>query len=139
MCQAAKSSADRQFRRHCQIATGLSLVVFILCSQASFRMHGSPMGLVLSGFAGAAFFAELVSVGLLTTRLRDEFQRTLLLRSFVWATLTTMGCTTVWGFIEMHSRGTVPHLDVIWIPMILVCFTAAAKLLIFRQYRPESE
>jgi hypothetical protein len=139
MCQATKSPADRRFRRHCQIATGLSLVVFTVCSQAALRLHGNPMGLVLSGFAGAAFFAELVSVGLLTTRLRDEFQRTLLLRSFVWATLITMGCTTVWGFVEMHSHGTVPHLDVIWIPMILVCFTAAAKLLIFRQYRPESE
>ena len=139
MCQAAKSPADRRFRRHCQIATGLSLVVFTVCSQAALRLHGNPMGLVLSGFAGAAFFAELVSVGLFTTRLRDEFQRTLLLRSFVWATLITMGCTTVWGFVEMHSHGTVPHLDVIWIPMILVCFTSAAKLLIFRQYRPESE
>jgi hypothetical protein len=139
MCQAAKSPADRRFRRHCQIATVLSLVVFTVCSQAALWLHGNPMGLVLSGFAGAAFFAELVSVGLLTARLRDEFQRTLLMRSFVWATLITMGCTTVWGFIELHSRSTVPHLDVIWIPMILVCFTAAAKLLIFRQYRPESE
>jgi hypothetical protein len=139
MCQAAKSPADRQFRRHCQISTGLSLVVYIACSQAALRIHGNAIGLVLSGFAGAAFFAELVSVGLLTARLRDEFQRTLLMRSFVWATLITMGCTTIWGFIEMHSRGTVPHLDVIWIPMILVCFTAAAKLLIFRHYRPESD
>lgn len=102
-------------------------------------MHGNLIGLVLSGFAGAAFFAELISVGLLTIHLRDEFQRILLMRSFVWATLITMGLSTIWGFIELHSRGAVPRLHVIWIPMILVSFTAAAKLLIFRQYKPDSE
>jgi hypothetical protein len=139
MCQALKNPADRQFQRRCQIVTGLCLVLYVTCSQASERMRGSPVGLVLAGIAGAAFFAELISVGLLTTRLRDEFQRTLLIRSFVWATLITMGFATIWGFIELHARGRVPHLDVIWIPIILLCCTAAAKLLIFRQYRPESE
>jgi hypothetical protein len=139
MCQAVKNPADRQFRRRCQIVTGLCVVLYVLCSQASMRMHSSLVGLVLAGIAGAAFFAELISVGLLTTRLRDEFQRTLLIRSFIWATLITMGFATIWGFIELHSRGMVPHLDVIWIPIILLCCTAAAKLLIFRQYRPDGE
>jgi hypothetical protein len=89
--------------------------------------------------AGASFFAELVSVGLLITRLRDEFQRALLLRSFIWATLITMAFTTTWGVIELREPGAVPHLDIIWIPIALVCVTAAAKLFIFRQYRPQSE
>lgn len=139
MCQVVKNPALRHFRRRCQIATGLCLVLYVTCSQASLRIHDGPIGLVLAGVAGAAFFGELISVGLLFTRLRDEFQRTLLLRSFVWATLITMGFATIWGFIELHSHGTVPHLDVIWVPIILVCCTAAAKLLIFRQYRPGSE
>jgi hypothetical protein len=139
MCQAVKSPADRQLRRRCQIATSVSLVLYVVCSQASLRIHNSPVGLVLAGFAGAAFFAELVSVGLLVTRLRDEFQRALLTRSFVWATLITMAFTTTWGFVELHGHGAVPHLDVIWIPLALVCITAAAKLCIFRQYRPERE
>lgn len=139
MRQAAKNPAEREFRRSCQIATGLSLALYVVCSQAALRMHGNPIGLVLSGFAGAAFFAELISVGLLTIRLRDEFQRTLLMRSFVWATLITMGLSTIWGFIELNSRGAVPHLHVIWIPLILVSITAAAKLLIFHRHKPDSE
>jgi hypothetical protein len=139
MCQAIKNPADLEFRRRCQIATGLCLLLYVLCSQASTRMHSGLAALVLAGIAGAAFFGELISVGLLTTRLRDEFQRTLLIRSFIWATLITMGFATIWGFIELHSRGMVPHLEVIWIPIILLCCTAAAKLLIFRQCRPESE
>jgi hypothetical protein len=139
MCQAVKNPAVRQFRRRCQIATSLCLVLYLTCSQASLRMHDSPIGLVLAGAAGAAFFGELISVGLLATRLRDEFQRTLLLRSFVWATLITMGFSMIWGFVELHSPGSMPHLNVLWVPIILVCCTAAAKLLIFRQYRPDSE
>ena len=139
MCQAVKSPADRQLRRRCQITGAVSVLLYLTGSQASLRMHNSPLRLALAGVAGAAFFAELVSVGLLVTRLRDEFQRTLLTRSFIWATLITMGFTTTWGFVELHARGAVPHLDIIWIPIALVCVTAAAKLFIFRQYRPQSE
>ena len=138
MCPPLKNPVHRRFRRHCQIACSLSLIVYIACSQASLRMHSSKAALPLAGLAGSAFFTELVSAGLLITRLRDEFQRILLTRSFVWATLITMGFTTVWGFLELRRQG-VPHLDIIWIPIILICVTAAAKVLIFRQYRPESE
>jgi hypothetical protein len=139
MCQIVKNEADRQFRRKCQIVTGLSLVVFVMCSQGSLRMHRGPLDLAVAGVAGAAFFAELVSVGLLLGRLRDEFQRTLLLRSFLWATVITMAVATIWGFIELRAHGMAPHVGVIWVPVLLVCLTAAAKLLIFRQYRPASE
>jgi len=89
--------------------------------------------------AGASFFAELIGVGLLVTRLRDEFQRALLTRSFIWATLITMALASIWGFVELHARDTVPHLNIIWIPIVLLVVTAGAKLLIFRQYRPANE
>ena len=139
MCQSIRNPADLQFRRRSQIVTVISLLLFVACSQASARLHGTPIGLVLAGLAGVGFFAELISVGLLITRLRDEFQRILLTRSFIWATIITMALATVWGFIELQARGAVPHLDIIWIPMILICITAAAKLFIFRQYRPEND
>jgi hypothetical protein len=139
MCEKSKSAKDLQFRRKCQMGVGISLVVYVLCSQASLRMQGAPASLALAGIAGVAIFSEVMTVGLLTTRIRDEFQRILLTRSFVWATLITMAFTTVWGFIELRARTTVPHLDIIWIPVIFVCLMAGAKTLIFRQYRPESE
>jgi hypothetical protein len=139
MCLPVRNAADRQFRRSCQIGVGVSLLLYIVCSQASMRLHNGIPGMVLAGLAGASFFTELVSVGLMVTRLRDEFQRILLTRSFIWATLITMGFATIWGFMEQHASGNVPHLDVLWIPVILVCVTAGAKVFIFRQYRPASE
>ena len=139
MCIAVKNPAEQRFRRQCQVAVGLSLVLYIACSQASLRLHNTPLGLVLAGIAGASIFTEIVSVGLLITRVRDEFQRALLVRSFLWGTLITMAFTMIWGCIELDARDVVPHLDIIWIPMILICITTGAKLLIFRQYRPENE
>ena len=136
MCQAVLNPSAKSFRRKCQIAIASCLVLYMVCSQASLRMHHTLPGVLLSAVAGAAFFGELFSAGLLVFRLRDEFQRILLTRSFLWATVITMGLCTIWGFIDLHPHGTIPHLDLIWIPMILVCLTAVAKLLLFRQYRP---
>jgi uncharacterized membrane protein len=139
MCQKFKSSKDLQFRRNCQIGVGISLLVYVLCSQASARTQNAGASIALAAIAGLALFSELMSVGLLTTRIRDEFQRILLTRSFVWATLITMGFATIWGFVELRARTAVPHLDIIWIPLMFVFLMAGAKVLIFRQYRPESE
>ena len=140
MCEQPKNPADRRFQRKCQVAAAACLILYTLCSQASLRLHlGTAMTAALAAVAGAAFFAELVSVGLLTLRLRDEFQRILLTRSFVWATLVTMALATVWGSVELHSRDSLPHLGIIWLPITLVCATAVAKLLIFRQYSPQGE
>jgi sterol desaturase/sphingolipid hydroxylase (fatty acid hydroxylase superfamily) len=139
MCEPVKNPADRQFRRKCQVTAGAALLIYVACSQASQRMLDRRFSVVLAGIAGAAFFAELISVGLMVARLRDEFQRVLLMRSFLWATLGTMALTTVWGFMELHGRGQVPHLDVIWVPIILVCAIAAVKVFIFRQHRAVHE
>ena len=129
MCQAARTIEDFQFRRKCQITAGLSLVVYLLCSQTSLRTGDAHLGLVLSGLSGAAFSTELISVGLLIMRLRDEFQRALLVRSFLWATVVTMVVTMIWGSMEMHAHGQMPHLDLIWIPLALV----AEQLKVSRQ------
>ena len=140
MCEQPKSPADQRFQRKCQAAAGVSLVLYLVCSQTALRLHlGTAADAALAAVAGAAFFAELVSVGLLTLRLRDEFQRILLTRSFVWATLVTMALATVWGSVELHSRGSLPHLSVLWLPITLVCATAIAKLLIFRQHSAQGE
>ena len=134
MCQAIRNSADLRFRRRCQVTASSCLVLFIVCSQFSLRHPTGPFSLALAGLAGAFFFAEVVSVGFLIFRIRDEFQRILLTRSFVWATIITMAFTTIWGFIELHSH-SLGQLPILSIPALLVCITAAAKLLIFRQYR----
>ena len=95
--------------------------------------------LVLAGIAGAFYFAFFVVIGVLAMGMRDEFQRVLLTRSFLWATIITMGLTMIWGFVELRSHGTVPHLPVLVLPAVLVAFTAAAKVFFFRQHKSPAE
>ena len=139
MCPPVRIAADRRFKRRCQIIGCWCLVFYIVCSQLSLRFPHTPFSLVLAGLGGAFFFAEVVSLGFLVFRVRDEFQRILLTRSLVWATAVTMAISTVWGFVELRGHGAVPHLDIIWIPILLLCVTAAAKVLIFRQFKSPAE
>ena len=131
--------ADLQYRRRCQITASAALVLYIGFSQLSLRLGHGPAGLAAAGVGGACFYAELIALGLLAARLRDEFQRILLTQSFLWATLITMGIATVWGFIELHARGNFPHMPVLVIPAILIVLTTAAKLIIFRRHKSPQE
>ena len=139
MCQAIRNPADRRFARTCQRVTGVCLIGYLTCAHFIADKPVSLSRLILAGVAGTFFFTLLISSGLLLLRKRDEFQRILLTRSFLWATIVTMGVATIWGFVELFSRGAVPNLPLIWLPVILICVTAAAKLLIFRHHRSPTE
>lgn len=136
---AARTPADRLLNRRYQRVTAACFLLYLACSQIAQRFPLSPLRLTLAGLSGCFFVAMVIGAGLRILRLRDEFQRILLTRSFVWATVITMAVATVWGFVETFSRGTVGHLPTILLPAILICAMAAAKVLIFRQYRPSGE
>jgi hypothetical protein len=138
MCQPAKNPTDRQYRRRCQQATSLCLIAFLACFHL-FRPATGPLALFFSGLAGAFYFGIFISTGLLVMRKFDEFQRILLTQSFIWATVVTMSIITIWGFVELGSHNTVPRLPIVFLPILLLCITAAAKLLIFRQHRSPVE
>ena len=130
---------DREYVRRNQIIAAVGVAIYVPCMQLATRANETWIKIPLAILAGTAFFAELVAVGLLLNRRMDEFQRALLLRSFLWATVVTMGLVTVWGFIDLCSHHTAGRVDIIWVPLILICITAAAKLLIFRQHKPPTE
>jgi hypothetical protein len=138
MCQSARNEADRQTRRRYQRAGSLCLLAFFVCFYF-LRPASGPLALLLSGIAGAFYFGLFVSFGLLVVHRFDEFQRILLAQSFIWATVITMSIATIWGFIELGSHNTVPRLPIVFLPILLLCVTAAAKLLIFRQHRSPVE
>jgi hypothetical protein len=133
-----KTPANLRFRRKCVVAIAVSLMVYVVSMQMAMRASNSVASLVSSAISGSALCAEFVIVGLLVTRLHDEFQRALLLKSFLWATVVTMALAIVWGFMEMFGKRQVPHLDVLWVPIVLICATAVAKVFIFRQHRIEA-
>jgi len=139
LCSQPGIPADRRFiRRHQRIAA-LCLLVYLACAYFIMDRPVTPTRIVLAGLSGAILFTMLVNAGLLLLHKFDEFQRALLTRSFLCATVITMGISLIWGFIETFSRGMVPTLPILSVPVILICLTAAAKLLIFRRHRSPVE
>jgi ABC-type enterochelin transport system permease subunit len=135
MCSSFRNPADQRYARRCQRVTSVSLVGYLVCAHFVMDRPVTPTRILLAGLAGAFFFTLLISSGLLILRKFDEFQRILITRSFLWATVITMGFSVIWGFVELFSRGNVPNLSIIWIPVILITLTAGAKVFIFRQHR----
>jgi hypothetical protein len=135
MSECSINPQKRILRRRAQVLGTSFFLVYLVSSQLALHFHDSAFGTALAVLSGISFFAELVVIGILVVRLRDEFQRILLAQSFLWATLITMALVTVWGFVELHSHGTAPHVPFLAIPVFLILATTAAKLLIFRQHR----
>ena len=129
----APSPAKRTLRRRYQAAAIACLLGYFLFLYG-IPVTGTPH-LVLAGVAGVFWFGLLVFAGLVVIGRFDEFQRILIARSFIWASILTMGIITLWGFVEMASHNTVPHFPIIFLPVLLLVITAAAKLFIFRQHR----
>ncbi len=139
LCCQPNNPADRKFIRRGQIITSVCLIAYLVCAQIIRDKPVTPTRIVFAALAGAFFFALLVNSGTLVLRRFDEFQRILLTRSFVWATVITMGFATVWGMAELFSHDTIPQVSLVWLPIILVCITAAAKVFIFRQHKSPAE
>lgn len=129
------ASQNRRYQRF----TGVCLLGYLATLQTTLRMSPGLFRLALATLTGCFIFALLVGAGLRVLNMQDEFQRVLLQRSFVWATIVTTGLATIWGFVETYSQTTVPQVPVIFLPLILILLTAAAKVLLFRRHRSPAE
>lgn len=139
MPECSSTPAKRRFRIRC-VAVGFCFIaLYLVTFYAVPRPANGPLPLILAGLAGAFYFAFFVTVGVLALGIRDEFQRVLLTRAFLWATIITMGLAMVWGFVELGSHNTVPHLPVLILPALLVAITAAAKVFFFRRHKSPAE
>ena len=138
-CCQPNNPADRKFIRRGQKITSVCLVAYLVCAQIIRDKPVTPTRIACAALAGAFFFALLVNTASIILRRFDEFQRVLLTRSFLWATVITMGFATIWGFAELFSHDTIPHVSLVWLPLILVLITTAAKVFIFRQHKSPTE
>ena len=134
-----RTPEDRRYLRRCQQAVAASLLLYIACSQASLHFGRTPLGFALSALGSIAIFGEIVAVALITMKRLDEFQRVLMIQSFLWATVLTMFASTVYGMLELHSHGELPRCPVIAVPGMQLLFLAFIKLLIFRRHKSPAE
>lgn len=95
-----------------------AMVLYALCliaAQYAFRyLH--PTGAtvyLIAALPAVPLLAVIAIVGLYLTEEPDEFERTVMVQSMLWAIGGTLGFTTIWGFLEIFAGIThfSPFLD----------------------------
>lgn len=75
----------------------------------------------------------IASVGLYLAEETDEFARTSLIQSLLWAIAGTLSVATVWGFLETFDKA--PHVPTWAAVPVFAVFMGLAQAVISRRYR----
>ncbi len=79
----------------------------------------------------------IVTLAVVTTKQKDEYQQLLLMQSMMWGIGGMLSVTTIWGLLE--SLTSVPHLPILMNFPIFLIIALTAKLMLFRSNRPVDE
>jgi hypothetical protein len=129
-----KSAAGRRYLK--RFAATMGMYVLTLLAASWMFKHHSPAGALaylLALLPGMAIVGVIISVGLYIAEETDEFQRTILIQSMIWAIGATLSITTVWGFLEMFLK--VQPLQIFIIFPLFWAFVGLATPLLKRRYR----
>ena len=109
-----RNQAARRYNRHFFLAMGL-YVVFILLSVflLKHRHPAAPLACLLAVLPALPLIASLGFVAQYVAEEKDEFERTLLLESMLWALGGVLAVSTVWGLLEMLD--SFPRLPIFFI------------------------
>jgi hypothetical protein len=98
------SPANQAIRRYtARFSVVMALYVLFLFLAVWIFKHYHPSGILawlLAILPSIPIVGSLVIIGLYLTEEKDEFQRTVLIQSMLWAMGGTLAVTTVWGFLE---------------------------------------
>lgn len=119
-------------------------VVFLIAAMLTVK-HGQPHeALWVYGLAllpALPLLAVIVIVGIYLLEETDEFERTVMVQSILWATGGVLGLTTVWGFLEMFAEAAprqtiaVAHLQPFWLFPLFWMLTGISTPFIRWRYR----
>jgi len=134
------TETKRRARREVQRKFGavyLLYLGFYLLYNFSHPARNSALAYVLLACVSLSMVAMVVTLAVVTTRHRDEFQRQLLMQAILWGVCGTFAITTVWGMLETFTD--LPRLPILATFPIFIVIMAAAKLTLFRRYRAANE
>lgn len=132
--RALANPAQRRYLARFTVAMSC-YVVAILGVSWLFRHH-PPAGLLAYALAvlpALPILAVLVIIGLYLLEERDEFQRTVVTQTQLWAIGGTLAVTTFWGFLERFTP--VQHLPAYSVAVIFWICNAIALPLVRWRYR----
>ena len=137
------SVAKRRYSSRLWPAMG-AYVAFLFLAMLIVK-HGHPHGaLVVYGLAvlpALPLVAVLVIVGMYLMEEPDEFERTVMVQSMLWAMGGVLALTTVWGFLEMFAETSpqqamaVGHLQPFWLFPLFWMLVGISTPLVRWRYR----
>lgn len=130
-------AARRYFVRFCW-AMGAYVVILPYVLVTFLLSHPArPFAYLLAVLPALPIVGIIVAVGLYLAEEKDEFQRTLLEQTYLWAMGGTLAATSIWGFLEdFHLAPYVPGFYVFILFWILV---PAANFVVRLRYRVGNE
>lgn len=132
-CRPITDPTDRRLIFLYERAAMALLVLYFALGYVQMHQSKAVVQIPLGILCGILFFGFSLACSLLTYRCLDEFQRQLLIKSFVWGALLTAALASVAGHIEMIDPNF--HIPLIAFPEALIFLSSAIKVLIFRKHK----
>jgi len=110
--------------------------VILLVTAVSLGRQGladGPWGYLIALAPSVGVLGGIATVGFYLAEETDEFARTTLIHSLLWATAGTLSVATIWGFLETFDKA--PHVPTWALVPVFAVFMGLAQTLIARRYR----
>ncbi len=128
------SPALRHYRQ--RFLPAMAAYACLLVAAVWIFTHRHPTGVLaylLALLPAVPLAATIVIVGLYLKEEHDEFQRTVLIESMLWAIGATLSLTTIWGFLENFANA--PHFQPYLVYPLFWFFVGVATPLLKLRYR----
>lgn len=119
-----------------RFGVSMSAYVILLVTAVSLGRQGladGSWGYLIALAPSVGVLGAIASVGLYLAEETDEFARTTLMHSLLWATAGTLSVATIWGFLENFDKA--PHVPTWAMAPVFAVFMGFAQALIARRYR----
>ena len=93
----------------------------------------APLNYVLAALPAFPVMAMITFFGIYLAEEKDDFQRTILVTSSLWATGVVLALATFWGFIESYT--TVVQVPMYWAFVLWNLVLGVVQPILRRQYR----
>jgi hypothetical protein len=124
------------FRYAQQVMGIMTVYVFVLTAVIFTFIVARPTGpvaILLAILPAIPVVVVFTLAGRFLARVTDEFLRTVMTQSILWATGATLALATVWGFLELFR--VVPHVPMVAIAPLWSAMLVPAGLIVWRKYR----
>jgi len=132
-CRPISDPTDRRLIFLYERAAIALLLLYFALSYVQMHQSKPMIQIPLGILCGSLFFGFSLVCSLLTYRCLDEFQRQLLIKSFIWGAFITAALASVAGHLEMIDPSF--HIPLIAFPEALIFLSSAIKVLIFRKHK----